>query len=88
MCLINLILWVLTVACVGCGLMLKGTVTSILFFVAAFLLMPLPKLRRFLEQFIGETLRIILIVALVVVALGCAPQIQEFVTQLFEQIVP
>ena len=88
MCLINLILWILTAACVCCGVMLKGTITSILFFLAAFLLMPLPKLRHFLEKFIGETLRIVLIIALVVLALGCAPQIQEFVTELFAQIMP
>jgi hypothetical protein len=88
MCLINLILWILTIGCVACGVMLKGSLTSILFFVAAFLLMPLPKLRHFLEKFIGETLRVILIIALVIVALGCAPQIQEYLTQLFAQIAP
>lgn len=88
MCLINLILWVLTAACVCCGVLLKGTVTGILFFLAAFLLMPLPKLRHFIEKFIGETLRIILIIALVVLALGCAPQVQEFISGLFAQIAP
>lgn len=88
MCFIKLILWILTVACIGCGVVLKGTVTSILFFLAAFLLMPLPKLRHFIEKFIGETLRIVLIIALVVIALGCAPQVQQFVADLIAQFTP
>lgn len=79
MCLIKLILWLLTALCVAAGLTLQGTLTSILFFLAAFLIMPLPRLRKFIEKFIGTALRIVLIVAMILLALAMAPQIRDYV---------
>ena len=79
MCLVKLILWLLTLLCVAAGMMLQGTPTGILFFLAAFLIMPLPKLRKFIEKFIGTALRVVLIIGMILLALALAPQIQEYV---------
>lgn len=82
MCIIKLILWLLTAVCVGLGVLMLDSWICVLFFLAAFLLMPLPKLRHFIEKFIGETLRAILIIALIAVALGCVPQVREWIMSL------
>ena len=79
MCLIKLILWLLTLLCVAAGMMLQGTATGILFFLAAFLIMPMPRLRKFIAKFIGTALRIVLIVVMILLALALAPEIQEYV---------
>lgn len=82
MCFVKLILWLLTALCVAAGMMLQGTATSILFFLAAFLTMPLPKLRKFIEKFIGTALRVVLIVVMILLALAMAPQIRDYVMTL------
>ena len=78
MCLIRTILWILTAAFIGAGLFLKGTTASILLFVAAFLVMPLPKLRKFVEKILGKVLRVVLIVALILVAIFLTPEVLTY----------
>ena len=78
MCLIKTILWLLTAACVGGGCLLYNTTGGILLFVAAFLIVPLPKLRKFVEKILGKVIRIVLIVALILVALIITPEVLTY----------